>query len=156
MSASSLNLSDEIAVFKAELDTGERELAELEQELEDLTRLTTRCRKTITDIRSLLKGRAPTHSSPIVPPQIKEGATRVGRGARLEQCRQICFKLGAHRRQFRTKDVASAMTNQDEELSPNHQSHASLLLKKLAEQGVIKKMGHGKWKLTSTSLRKLR
>lgn len=150
-----ISFSEEIANLEQAVQQHQQELIELEKRYEQFNIQTHDARRALDELRTALGiapkvGRGRRYSSS------RGGATaletnpesgRPARGARRAQIEAICRALSAEQENFRTAEVIEQIRQLEGELSSSLRSYVYALMTTLETEGVLKKVGHGRWQV---------
>lgn len=149
-----VTFEDEISALEAKLAQAREELDELEKRWRAYDLKTQETRQALTNLRRTLRGELPGEADDGVASQIDKvdinpDSGRPARGARRDQIEQICQKIGRTHDSFRTVDVLNVLEDIEGELTDGMKSYTYAVMTTLQEEGVVDKVGRGRWKLAS-------
>lgn len=149
-----VTFKDDIAALEAKLSRAREELGELERRWEAYDLKTQEAREALASLRRSLRGELPAEGDEGLANQIERvdinpESGRPARGARREQIEQICKKIGRGRDDFRTVDVLNVLEEVEGELTDGMKSYTYAVMTTLQEEGVVDKVGRGRWTLAS-------
>lgn len=145
-----ISFEREIADLEAELATERAELSHLQQEWEEHALEFDELREALANLRAAAEGRPPAdgHATSPLAIELNPETGRPPRGARREQIEAICRRLGRGSATFRTVDILNHIRKVDGEVSSGVRSYTYAMMKTLAEEGFVDKVGRGTWKLS--------
>ena len=147
-----LSFEDEIQRLEAQLEREKDNLKSLEDTLNNFDQKAERCRAHLARLRQLNRGEIPGSTSPADGRDIEQvekdpDSGRPPRGARREQIRTICERIGGDGRAFRTREVLDRLAEVEQELTDGMKSYAYTVMDELRDDGVVEKVGWGQWEL---------
>lgn len=151
--------SNEIEDLKNALEQKRAKLEELEERRDAHAEQTRKAREALEDLRAALRGETPPSKKAskgsvrgITKVPVNDDTDRPARGARREQIEQICKKVGADGGVFRTADVLKVLRDvegdKDGNISKGLRSYTYTVMNTLEDDGMVKRKGRGKWRLT--------
>lgn len=148
-----VTFQDEISALEAKLARARDELDELEQRWKAYDLKTQETRQALANLRRTLRGEIPGEEQPglagrIDKVDINPDSGRPARGARRDQIEQICNQIGRRQDEFRTVDVLNVLEDIEGELTDGMKSYTYAVMTTLEEEGVVDKVGRGRWQLT--------
>ncbi|QDG49726.1 hypothetical protein FIV42_02930 [Persicimonas caeni] len=149
-----VTFEDEISALEAKLARARDELDDLEQRWRAYDLKTQETRQALANLRRTLRGELPDGEEQGVASQIDKvdinpDSGRPARGARRDQIEQICKRIGRTQESFRTVDVLNVLEDIEGELTDGMKSYTYAVMTTLQEEGVVDKVGRGRWKLAS-------
>ncbi len=149
-----VDFGDERATFQARLDKAREELAQLESRLEEHGVQTGKARASLQQMRVLLGGKLPKKArgrgrgrGKIRALEVNDETGRPARGSRRQQVEDICTSLGKGGQTFRSVEVLKALQAIEGDVSNGMKSYTYTVLNTLGEEGILTKVGRGKWTL---------
>ena len=152
--AASVNFGSEIKELKARLKQSKKDLKSLQaRENKQLAQIAN-IRDSLDNLhKTVVKGqtltpeeRNATNRVGLTPLDINSDSGRPSRGKRREQIEQAAKKVGRGGKVFRTIELLHALEEVEGELSAGVKSYTYSMLKEFENDGVLEKVGHGKWK----------
>lgn len=148
-----ISFQDDIEALEAKLARARQELEDLEQRWQTYDLKTQETREALEKLRRSLRGELPGDeqgvAGQIEQVEVNADSGRPPRGARREQIEQICKKIGRTRDNFRTVDVLNVLEQVEGELTDGMKSYTYAVMTTLQEDGVVEKVGRGRWTLRS-------
>lgn len=150
------SFADERAKLEASLETARAELTELEERWRQHGVQTREARATLAKLRSVLDGKLPAEGKgkrrgkprgKIQSLEVNADTGRPARGSRREQIEMICTQLGKGGEAFRSVEVLNELRAIEDDVSSGMKSYTYTVLNTLGEEGVLSKVGRGKWTL---------
>lgn len=149
-----ISFSEEIANLEQAVQQHQQELIELEKRYEQFNIQTHDARRALDELRIALgiapkAGRGRRYSSTRGASALETNpeSGRPARGARRAQIEAICRSLSAEQESFRTAEVIEQIRHLEGELSSSLRSYVYALMTTLETEGVLKKVGHGRWQV---------
>ncbi len=149
-----IDFGDERATFAAQLEQAKQELTELEAKLKDHGVQTSQARASLQRLRVVVGGKLPTKTrgrgkarGKIKALEVNSATNRPPRGSRRQQVEDICASLGRGGESFRSVAVLNALRDIEGDVTNGMKSYTYTVLNTLGEEGVLNKVGRGKWTL---------
>ena len=150
------DFSDELESLRTALAEKQQRLAELRAQRKTHFTQARKARAALDDLRAILRGEKPRGQRStgsivkgISSVPVNDDTQRPSRGARKEQIRAICEKVGARGEEFRTADVLNVLRKVESDFSAGMRSYTYTVMNALEEDGFVEKVGRGKWLLLS-------
>lgn len=145
-----VSFSSELTNLEQALIQNQQELAELEEKYEQFNVQTHDARRALDQLRATLgmtpkTTRARRSSARAGALETNPESGRPARGARRAQIEAICRSLSAEQDSFRTAEVIDQIRHLEGELSSSLRSYVYALMTTLQTEGVLEKVGHGRW-----------
>ncbi len=149
-----ISFKDDISALEARLERARQELADLEQRFDSYDLKTQETREALANLRRTLRGELPDEhdhgvAADIEAVDVNADSGRPARGARRHQIEQICNKIGRGGDTFRTVDVLNVLEEVEGELTDGMKSYTYAVMTTLQDEGVVTKVGRGRWQLAS-------
>ena len=145
-----MNFGTDISSLEALIESERAALQDLIEQRQANTIQTQNVRAMIAQLRDLhASGKAPGTGkrSRIEALDINAETGRPPRGDRKSQIEMISRKLGRAGKEFRTVDVLNEIRQVELSISSGVKSYTYSVMKTLGEEGVLEKVGRGRWKL---------
>jgi chromosome segregation ATPase len=149
-----VTFEDDISALEEKLSRARSELEQLEQRWQAYNLKTKETREALANLRRTMRGEIPGDSeqgpaSQIDQVDINPESGRPSRGARRSQIEQICNKIGRSGETFRTVEVLNVLEDIEGDLTDGMKSYTYAVMTTLQDEGVVEKVGRGRWKLSS-------
>lgn len=148
-----ISFSDEIANLEQAIIQHQEELTELEERYRQFDVQTHDARRVLDELRvrfgmpsTRTKGRGRGHNKANAL-ETNPASGRPARGARRAQIESICRTLGQNNNEFRTAEVIYQISELEGDLSSSLRSYVYALMTTLETESILKKVGHGRWKV---------
>ncbi len=146
-----INFEDDIKRFEAKLARSQKQLDALHEKRKQYDLATKDLRDSINRLHEVEEGNVPEEERGrrirIKKLEVNEDTGRPARGARREQIEQLCRKIGYNGKPFRTIDVLNELEEVESGLTDGMKSYTYAVLTTLKEDGFVKKVSRGTWKL---------
>lgn len=149
-----ISFSEEIANLEQAVQQHQQELVELEERYQQFNIQTHDARRALEELRTTLgispkttRGRRARVAYGASALETNPDSGRPARGARRAQIEAICRALSAEQDSFRTAEVIEQIRHLEGDLSSSLRSYVYALMTTLETEGVLKKVGHGRWQV---------
>lgn len=148
--AETISFKSDISDLEARLKSSQKELVELREQFQVHDTQTEETRQALEKLRAASEGRLPEkgRARSINAVAVKDSG-RPPRGARREQIEQICRRLGRGGEEFRTAAVLELLGKVEDGLTDGMRSYTYAVMNTLRDEGLVKKVGRGRWTLQS-------